>query len=310
MPDTQEQTEQHGPAGARRVTDARLWLSLVAVAAVCLGFALTLLLDSRASASAPAENVPAGAAPGPAASAQGAADYSRFRHTNPQHARLPCLLCHRREDNSPRPVRSAGHTPCVGCHTQQFDAGPQSPICTICHADPGSAAVKPFPGLRSFNVRFDHARHARGAARPASNCAACHKPERRGTSLSIPTGFAAHTTCFQCHGPRAQVAGRDISSCDTCHLVGGYRRTPEWAASYRVGFSHAEHTRKNLSCGDCHRVRAGAPQGRQVTSPSPLQHHAGPRSQSCMTCHNGRRAFGGDDFSSCKRCHEGNTWHF
>jgi hypothetical protein len=39
-------------------------------------------------------------------------------------------------------------------------------------------------------------------------------------------------------------------------------------------------------------------------------HHANARAQSCMTCHNDRRAFGGDDFADCKKCHEGNTWHF
>jgi hypothetical protein len=29
-----------------------------------------------------------------------------------------------------------------------------------------------------------------------------------------------------------------------------------------------------------------------------------------MTCHDGKRAFGGDDFAACKRCHSGNAWHF
>jgi hypothetical protein len=29
-----------------------------------------------------------------------------------------------------------------------------------------------------------------------------------------------------------------------------------------------------------------------------------------MTCHNGKRAFGGDDFSSCKRCHQGAHFYF
>ncbi|HEX6625107.1 MAG TPA: cytochrome c3 family protein [Pyrinomonadaceae bacterium] len=277
------------------------------MAAGCLAFAPLLLQpEPRASALPPEGRADLALTPAPAAQAP---DYSRFRHTNEQHARLPCLLCHRREDNTPRPVRSAGHTPCAGCHTQQF-ADTSSPLCKICHANPSSGAVKPFPSLRSFNVRFDHARHSRPGARPASNCAACHRPERRGAALSIPSGFAAHTTCYQCHAPRAQNAGRDISSCGTCHLVGGYRRTPEWAPAYGVGFSHAEHTRKNLSCGDCHTLRAGAPQGRQVTSPQPLMHHANARARSCMTCHDDRRAFGGDDFKDCTRCHKGNAWHF
>jgi hypothetical protein len=29
-----------------------------------------------------------------------------------------------------------------------------------------------------------------------------------------------------------------------------------------------------------------------------------------MSCHNGKRAFGGDDFSVCKRCHNGKKWQF
>ena len=29
-------------------------------------------------------------------------DFSRFGHSNPSHTRLPCLLCHRRDDNSTR----------------------------------------------------------------------------------------------------------------------------------------------------------------------------------------------------------------
>lgn len=295
--------------GARR----RRRLSAAVTVAGLVIFACLLVIDRRNSAlSAETQSgasvgaLLAGASPAP----QADLDFSKFGHTNPQHARLPCLLCHRRDDNSTRPVRSVGHTPCAGCHTQQF-ADPSSPICTICHQDPRSGSVKPFPGLRSFGVGFDHATHSRGGARPRSSCVACHRPERRGAALSIPAGQSAHATCFQCHQPRAQSSsGQDISSCDTCHRLGGYRRTPEAAQAFRVNFSHAEHTRKRLDCADCHTVRAGAAQGRQVASPQPLMHHASRGAQSCLTCHNGKRAFGGDDFSSCTRCHEGNAWHF
>jgi len=65
-----------------------------------------------------------------------------------------------------------------------------------------------------------------------------------------------------------------------------------------------------MNCATCHNVRAGAPQGRQVTSTTPTQHFGSARGQSCITCHNERRAFGGDDFSSCKRCHKGKTFRF
>jgi c(7)-type cytochrome triheme protein len=235
-------------------------------------------------------------------------DFSRFTHTNPQHARLPCLLCHQRTDNSPRP-RRPGHTPCSGCHTQQF-AEPASPICTVCHTQPPSPALKGFPPLRSFNARFDHATHTRRGAAPRQSCAACHRPTRRGVALSIPAGTAAHATCFQCHTPRAQAGGRDISSCNTCHRIGRYSRTPENAPAYAVNFSHAAHTSKGLGCAECHTVRPGQPQRRQVTSPSPLMHHASPGARSCMTCHDDKRAFGGDDFDDCTRCHRGDAWRF
>ena len=305
-----EPLEGQPPDGTARPSRViRRRLSLAAAAAACLFFALTLLLGASASTAGHASmaEVSSAAADPPAAEPQ--TDFSRFTHTNPQHARLPCLLCHQRGDNSPRPVRSAGHTPCAGCHAQQF-ADQSSPICTICHTSPPTPALKGFPLLRSFNVRFDHATHTGASARSA-NCATCHRPSRRGVALSIPAGTSAHATCFQCHTPRAQGrAGQDISSCGACHRLGRHARTPETAAAYRVNFSHAAHTSKGLACAECHTVRAGASQRRQVTSPTPLMHHASPGARSCMTCHDNKRAFGGDDFDDCTRCHRGNAWHF
>jgi hypothetical protein len=52
------------------------------------------------------------------------------------------------------------------------------------------------------------------------------------------------------------------------------------------------------------------PQRRQVTTPQPLNHHASGRGQSCASCHDGKRAFGDDDFSVCTRCHTGTAWRF
>ena len=233
-------------------------------------------------------------------------DYSKFLHSTRNHARLPCLLCHRRESNSPRPQLpgQSGHAPCTGCHAQQF-SNSDSPICTICHTDVKSGAVKSFPRLKSFRMKFEHSLHVK---MDGVNCATCHRPSRGGVALSIPSGFNAHTTCYRCHTPRAQSQGRDISSCKTCHQLGSYRRTPEFAQAFRVGFSHAKHQKEG--CNECHQIRAAMPQRRQVTEPAPLNHHARPGTQSCMTCHDGKRAFGGDDFSVCKRCHTGNAWRF
>ena len=233
-------------------------------------------------------------------------DYSKFLHNSRNHSRLPCLLCHRRETNSPLPKLpgSSGHLPCAGCHAQQF-ASPESPICTICHTDVKSGALKSFPRLKSFRMTFDHSLHLKMGS---VGCATCHRPSRGGVAMSIPVGFNAHATCYRCHTPRAQANGRDISSCGTCHKLGGYARTPEFAQAFRVSFSHAKH--QKVTCNECHQVRAGMPQRRQVTAPEPLNHHATGRGQSCMTCHDGKRAFGGDDFTVCKRCHTGAKWRF
>jgi hypothetical protein len=233
-------------------------------------------------------------------------DYSKFLHDSRNHARLPCLLCHRRESNSPRPQLpgQSAHAPCAGCHAQQL-SNSDSPICTICHTDAKSGAVKSFPRLKSFRMKFDHGLHVR---MDGVNCATCHRPSRAGVALSIPAGFNAHVTCYRCHTPRAQAQGRDISSCRTCHQLGGYRRTSENAQAFRVGFNHAKH--QKVTCNECHQVRAGMPQGRQVTAPAPLNHHARAGTESCMSCHDGKRAFGGDDFSVCKRCHTGTRWQF
>lgn len=265
--------------------------ALVAVVSVALaGFAIATIYE--ASAGSPA------ATP----------DLGQFRHTTGQHARLACLMCHRREDNASR-LKLPGHTPCAGCHAQEF-ANPASPICSICHTAPPAAPVKAFPPRRSFTSRFDHARHARGAAKPRAGCAACHVAERRGVALSIPSGASAHATCFQCHGPRAQANGRDLSSCSVCHTLGRANRVSESAPAYAMNFDHGEHAAKGLGCAACHTVRSGVPQRQQVSSPRPLQHRPAGASVRCATCHDGKRAFGGDDFSVCKRCHQGSTWHF
>ncbi len=233
-------------------------------------------------------------------------DYGKFQHSSRNHSRLPCLLCHRRDSSAPIPKRpgASQHLPCAGCHAQQF-ANNESPICTICHTDAKSGALKPFPRLKSFRMKFDHAKHVNMGT---VSCATCHRESRGGVAMSIPAGFNAHTTCYRCHTPRAQSGGRDISSCGTCHQLGGYSRTPEMMPAFRVSFSHAKHTK--VLCNECHQVRAGQPQRRQVTTPEPLNHHATGRGESCMTCHDGKRAFGGEDFTACKRCHTKDTWHF
>lgn len=310
MADLTDRLAPHTPAPGAP-SRPRRQLSFAVLLVVCLGLALTMLLNSRASALETGLQVQGLRASIDSAQSQAPGeDFSQFAHTK-THARLPCLLCHRREDNLPR-MRLPGHTPCAGCHTQQFANNTSNPLCAICHTDARSGAVKSFPALTSFTIRFDHARHTTGAARPGASCVACHRSERRGVALSIPAGADAHVTCFQCHAPQARGAnGQDISSCDTCHRLGRLARTPVSAKAYGFNFSHAQHTgRQGLSCRDCHRTRAGAPLLQQVTAPFPAMHHAPAGTQSCITCHNNQRAFGGDDFSDCTRCHKGPQWHW
>ena len=229
-------------------------------------------------------------------------DYSRFLHQNPAHSRLPCLLCHRRDDQSTR-LRFPGkpdHLPCASCHTAQFSDA-SSPMCSICHTDPGTGSMRGFPSLQTFNVRFDHARHGSKA-----NCFVCHKSSQRGVALSIPRGPSAHTTCFQCH-----TAEQPIGSCSVCHAPGRPVRISESAKAFRLNFSHQEHLRtRELNCSSCHSVRAGAARGRQVSSPLASMHFAPSKVASCAACHNGKRAFGAGDFANCRRCHQGQSFRF
>jgi c(7)-type cytochrome triheme protein len=213
---------------------------------------------------------------------------------------MPCLLCHKRNDNSPT-IKFPGHLPCSGCHVQQF-ADNQNPICTICHTATG---LKNFPGLRSFNAAFNHGKHVR-----QTNCATCHRPIRAGVALSIPAGANAHSTCFACHGPQTEVGGRNIGSCNTCHQPGRPLGSSTAAKAFNVNFNHNEHTRKNLSCSVCHSIRPGSAHGRQVTAPVAAMHFAPAGAQSCSSCHNNKRAFGGTDFADCKKCHERNSFTF
>lgn len=252
--------------------------------------------------------------PGPAAR-RAAQDYASFSHRSEHHASLDCAACHHRADNSARPAWPV-HKDCTGCHLAQF-VTPDIPMCVICHTDVNGsdAPLKGFPEnfKESFNVKFDHAQHMQGGARPREGCVLCHdRSLRRGIALSIPAGLlSAHSQCYTCHTPGSHTfAGREMASCGTCHDRGRYAPTGSNARAFRAGFSHAQHgARVRLGCTDCHTLSAGLPQSRQVSAPATAEHFNAGRAMSCMTCHDGKRAFGGDlDFKSCRRCHTGPTF--
>ncbi|HEV2802976.1 MAG TPA: cytochrome c3 family protein [Pyrinomonadaceae bacterium] len=308
---TDECKRTNAPHAAPRSKRARIQRRVVARALllVCVaGVSALSVFNGRAAAPNP---VAATVAPSQQQQ-QSNIDFSKFLHNSPRHASLGCADCHRREaNNSTRPTLP-GHKSCTGCHLPQFVTA-NIPMCAICHTDLNSQnpPVKGFPSIRSFNAKFDHAQHNTGAARPSNGCVACHTPAaRRAAAMTIPAGFNAHGQCYTCHTPGAQANGRDIASCGVCHaLSGNFFRTSTNARAFRASFSHATHgPRQRLGCNDCHNLRAGLPQSRQVTVPAVAQHFNTTRAQSCMTCHNGRRAFGDSDFNDCRRCHKAQTF--
>jgi c(7)-type cytochrome triheme protein len=296
-------------------------LALVAVVCCCLS---VILFNIKDSAAAPNEITAREPKSLKSAIEEPTPDYSKFSHKSPiAHEAFAkaenCGTCHRRKDSSLEPKFPA-HKDCIGCHLVEFTASSLTasvnPICTICHTAEGlnssNASTKGFPRLRSFMAKFDHTQHLKGieSARPATSCAACHASENRGIAISIPSRLNAHQICYDCHSEGKSASS--LSSCDSCHKFGPYSPTSIVARAYRVGFSHADHgPRQRLNCESCHNVLSrGLPQARQVTSIAPALHHSGARTRSCMTCHNGRRAFGDAkaEFDNCKRCHKGTTF--
>jgi c(7)-type cytochrome triheme protein len=241
-------------------------------------------------------------------------DYANFKHASARHASLGCNSCHQRSDNSATP-RFPGHRACTSCHLAQF-VTPQVPMCVICHTDVNSAnpPLKNFPASFSdnFNVRFDHSQHMTRTARPPSGCNSCHtRVGARAAGLAIPNGLGAHNQCYTCHTPSSKSStGKEIASCAVCHEQRPYARSAVNARAFRFAFSHAKHgPGQRLACADCHRLSAGVPQGRQVSSPAAAEHFPATRSQTCSSCHNGTRAFGGDlNFRDCRRCHSAATF--
>ncbi|HEX8069768.1 MAG TPA: cytochrome c3 family protein [Pyrinomonadaceae bacterium] len=263
----------------------------------------------------------------PAPQAQSNIDFSRFKHGTREHAEKECAFCHQRAgDNSVRPAWNGraslpGHKACIECHLPQFTQK-DIPMCNICHTNlenNSNPPVKDFPGLKSFYIKFDHAQHDTGAARPKAGCADCHRPTggRRAAALTIPARLNAHAQCYTCHTPNAQANGRDIANCGVCHAQGGYAYvpTPATGVSFRVGFSHATHGRRQgLDCANCHNLRPGARQRSQVSLIAPAQHFGNARAQNCVMCHNdrrvfnGKRVFGDSNFGDCVKCHKGATF--
>ena len=161
-----------------------------------------------------------------------------------------------------------------------------------------------FPRLKSFKVKFEHSRHLNMSGISCGRVidllvAAWHYQYLRDSTL-IRLVIATH----RARNPGDATFLRAALAISWVDILG----RPSFSRAFRVNFSHAKHQKE--TCNECHQVRAGMPQRRQVTAPAPLHHHASGSGLSCMTCHNGKRAFGGDDFTVCKRCHTGTRWRF
>ena len=233
--------------------------------------------------------------------------FKAFSHEIAEHKQFECASCHRREGKS-TDLKYSGHDSCIGCHISQFTNPEQQTMCTICHGDMNAVppTIHEFPTrfVEGFNMKFDHAAHDSGAGLPREGCASCHEPA--GAGRSIPIGVESHANCYTCHTPESK-----IGSCNVCHEIAPYRRTSPGRYVFRAVFSHREHSSaQGVNCDDCHSVRAGAAQGRQVTT-IVAQEHSG-AGNNCASCHNGSRAFGGNDptnMATCGRCHTGSGFN-
>jgi c(7)-type cytochrome triheme protein len=232
-------------------------------------------------------------------------NFEKFSHDVEEHKQFACVTCHEREGKSTK-IDLAGHESCVGCHLNQFVGDKvteeNKAMCSICHSalDSSDPPVRAFPVkfLEGFNMKFDHGAHERGEGRPAQGCTACHSPS--GPGQSIPSGIDTHSTCYACH-----TAEKKIGTCNVCHELAPYRRTTQSQYNFKALFRHGDH--RGVGCNECHDVRPGAPQGRQVSNIQILQHRAAPGTN-CLACHNGRRAFSGNNpfaVDTCVRCHQG-----
>jgi c(7)-type cytochrome triheme protein len=226
-------------------------------------------------------------------------DNAKFNHS--KHNQLKCDQCHVRKADAVKPVMP-GHPACISCHIKEFTS-PEFAICANCHQ--GITAVRPpvrdFPERQTFGLEFSHKTHATyvtGDKR--ADCSSCH------TVAGARTTFPAHRECYVCHKAPEQVkAGERVggASCGECHTTSGDKKPPSaMSKAYNYRFTHQVHSqRAGISCGECHKVLGES--ATQVSLPQ-LKEHRGVGFQACGSCHNGRRAFGGElANSSCARCH-------
>jgi len=214
-------------------------------------------------------------------------DFTTFKHNEGRHAGVPCLVCHEQNEKSPQP-KFMGHQSCAGCHVEQFKDKNHA-ICATCHTNAESGDVKEFPPIKSFGVKFDHSAHLN-----ETNCATCHQTQ--GVNMTIPSGANAHSNCFQCHTAEKIVGEKNIGSCATCHEAGKADQVSASVTKVGYNFSHSRHG--SLNCQSCHNSAGG----NNMTAITTGMHSGA--NNNCATCHNGQKAFGANNFSDCRQCHQ------
>lgn len=286
----------------RKTAGKRLRLMLVAAALAV--FAVSCIKQG----SRVAPTLTSSETPQPVAVKASDSTFQAFSHTVPEHKQFDCTSCHKREGKSLK-IDYPGHEACIGCHLNQFTDVNAATMCSICHQNVGGDPnqIKAFPAkfVEGFNMKFDHAAHERGEARPSQGCVACH--DLAGPGRHIPVGYEAHNDCFGCHTADKKVGDKNIGECSVCHEIAPYSRTPQSRYVFKAVFTHAAHS--GVGCADCHNVREGR-QGAQVTN-IVAQEHKG-LANSCQMCHNGQRAFNGNnmlEMTTCTRCHKGPSFN-
>jgi len=250
---------------------------------------------------------------------------------------LKCDSCHQRQaSRSPEAMSVAttqhnrrlqvnfpGHNACVECHITQFT---MRQTCAICHnQEQGLVSLPPlrnFPARYDYNAYFDgkqHADHVNKYALPDGgklDCGYCHKPTVKQAARTIPS----HPECYVCHTPESGDAKASLKvGCGICHKSSA--KTEEikpffeklTSKAYGASFTHQTHiTYAGGKCDECHTIEGGYNQPLPVPSKIQVTGHRSRAERSgrgCFSCHDdrmhgGRRVFGDNDFSACKKCHK------